>query len=261
MTVPWRHVGVERDGRLTIVTINRPEVHNALSAEAHDELEAIFDDFAADPDQWVAIITGAGEKAFCAGHDLKQQAAGGGLTNPPTGFAGLTARFDLDKPVIAAVNGVAMGGGFELALACDIVVASATASFALPEAKVGLAALGGGIQRLPREIGLKRAMGMLLTGRRLSAAQGLVLGFVNEVAEDGDLLSLARRWAGEILACSPMSIRATKDAVRRGQTAPIEQAIVEQWSYPAMAAMLASEDYVEGPAAFAEKRVPEWRGR
>ncbi|MET0363702.1 MAG: enoyl-CoA hydratase-related protein, partial [Sphingobium sp.] len=174
----WRYVEVERDGPLTIVTINRPEVHNALNAEAHDELEAIFDAFAADDAQWVAIITGAGVKAFCAGHDLKQQAAGGGLTNPPTGFAGMTSRFDLDKPVIAAVNGLAMGGGFELALACDIVVAAQNASFALPEVKVGIAALGGGIQRLPREIGLKRAMGMLLTGRRLSADEGLALGFV-----------------------------------------------------------------------------------
>jgi crotonobetainyl-CoA hydratase len=256
----YHYVDVAREAPLTIVTINRPEVHNALNAQAHDELEAIFDAFAADDDQWVAIITGAGQKAFCAGHDLKQQAEGGGLTNPPTGFAGLTSRFDLNKPVIAAVNGVAMGGGFELALACDIVVASQNAAFALPETRVGIAALGGGIQRLPREIGLKRAMGMMLTGRRVSAEEGLALGFVNEVAA-GDLLETAKRWAAEILACSPMSIRATKDAVRRGLTAPVEEAIVAQWSYPAMAAMLSSEDYVEGPLAFTQKRAPEWKGR
>jgi len=256
----YRYVDVVREGPLTIVTINRPEVHNALNAEAHDELEAIFDAFAADDAQWVAIITGAGHKAFCAGHDLKQQAEGGGLTNPATGFAGLTSRFDLNKPVIAAVYGVAMGGGFELALACDIVVAAVNAAFALPEARVGIAALGGGIQRLPREIGLKRAMGMMLTGRRVSAAEGLAMGFVNEVAE-GDVLDAARRWAGEILACSPMSVHATKDAVRRGLTAPVEAAIVAQWSYPAMAAMLSSEDHVEGPVAFTQKRVPEWKGR
>jgi len=256
----WHYVEVAREGPLTIVTINRPEVHNALNSEAHDELKAIFDDFAADDRQWVAIITGAGQKAFCAGHDLKQQAAGGGLTNPPTGFAGLTARFDLDKPVIAAVNGVAMGGGFELALACDIVVASENAAFALPEAKVGIAALGGGIQRLPREVGLKHAMGMMLTGRRVSAAEGLALGFVNEVVT-GDPMEAARRWAAEILACSPMSIRATKNAVRRGMTAPVEEAIVAQWAYPAMAAMLASDDYVEGALAFTQKRTPVWKGR
>jgi crotonobetainyl-CoA hydratase len=256
--VIYKYAEVVREGPLTIVTINRPEVHNALNAEAHDELVAIFDAFAADDDQWVAIITGSGTKAFCAGHDLKQQAAGGGLYSPPTGFAGLTSRFDLNKPVIAAVNGAAMGGGFELALACDIVVASETASFALPEVRVGIAALGGGIQRLPREIGLKRAMDLLLTGRRVPAAEGLVVGFVNEVASD--VMEAARRWAAAILASSPMSIRATKEAVRKGLADPLEKAIVEQWHYPAMEAMLASEDYVEGPLAFTGKRAPVWKG-
>ncbi|EQB16831.1 enoyl-CoA hydratase-related protein [Novosphingobium lindaniclasticum] len=256
----YHYVDVVREGPLTIVTINRPEVYNALSSAAHDELAEIFDAFAADDEQWVAIITGAGEKAFCAGHDLKQQAAGGGLTTPLSGFAGLTARFDLNKPVIAAVNGVAMGGGFEIALACDIVIASRSASFALPEVKVGIAALAGGLQRLPREIGLKRAMGMLLTGRRVSASEGLDLGFVNEVV-DSDVLGAARRWANEILTCSPMSVRATKQAVSRGLSIPVEQAVTEQWEYLALKEMLASEDYVEGPLAFTEKRSPRWTGR
>lgn len=256
----FEYVLVERDGPVTIVTINRPEAHNALNAAAHRELAEVFDLFAADDDQWVAIITGAGEKAFCAGHDLKQQASGGGLETPSSGFAGLTARTNLNKPVIAAVNGVAMGGGFEIALACDLVVASPKAVFALPEPRVGIAALAGGIQRLPREIGLKRAMGILLTGRRLTAHDGLVLGFVNEVAEEA-LLPAARRWADEILQCSPMSVRATKEAVLKGLTEPVERALVDQWSYPAMAALLQSEDYVEGPRAFAEKRSPAWKGR
>lgn len=251
---------VERDGPLTTVTINRPEAHNALNAAAHDELAAVFDGFANDPDQWVAILTGAGGKAFCAGHDLKQQAAGGGLYSPPTGFAGLTARFDLTKPVIAAVNGVAMGGGFEAALACDIIVADSRAVFALPEPRVGLAALGGGLQRLPRVIGLKHAMGMMLTGRRVTAAEGARLGFVNEVVE-GDVLAAARRWASEIIACSPMAVRATKEAVLRGLDEPIGSALADEWSYPAMTAMLASHDAVEGPAAFAGKRTPVWKGR
>lgn len=252
-------ITVERDGPLTIVTLARPEAHNALHAAAHEELAEAFDAFAADPDQWVAIITGTGEKAFCAGHDLKQQAAGGGLKTPPSGFAGLTARFGMTKPVIAAVNGVAMGGGFEIALACDIVVAHARAVFALPEPRVGLAALAGGMQRLPRAIGLKQAMGMMLTGRRVSAEEGMRLGFVNAVTE-GDVLALARQWAAEILACSPMAVRATKDAVLRGLETPVERAMTEQWSYPALAAMLASQDAVEGPAAFAEKRPPAWKG-
>jgi len=253
-------VAVAREGALTIITINRPEASNALNEMAQFAMEAAFDAFAADDEQWVAIVTGAGAKAFCAGHDLKQQAAGGGLVAPSTGFGGLTARKGLNKPVIAAVNGVAMGGGFELALACDIVVASAHAAFALPEVRVGIAALGGGIQRLPQVIGVKHAMGMLLTGRRVPAVEGLALGFVNEVTE-GDVLEAARRWATQILAASPMSVRATKEAVGRGLSTPYDQAVVDQWSYPAMQAMLASEDHVEGPLAFAEKRIPKWKGR
>ena len=254
------HVIVEREGRLTIVTMNRPASHNALNAEAHEELAAAFDAFAEDPNQWVAIITGSGAKAFCAGHDLKQQASGGGMATPPTGFAGLTSRFDMAKPVIAAVNGVAMGGGFEIVLACDIVVAHTGASFALPEPRVGLAALAGGLQRLPRSVGLKHAMGMMLTGRRVSAEEGLRLGFVNEVVED-DVLGAARRWAEEILACSPMSIRATKEAVLRGLDEPTDTFLEREWALPAMAAMLKSQDAVEGPSAFADKRTPEWSGR
>ncbi len=256
----FEYVEVARDGHLTTITINRPAAHNALNAAAHRELEVVFDDYQADDSQWVAIITGAGEKAFCAGHDLKQQAAGGGLDTPPSGFAGITSRFDLDKPVIAAVNGVAMGGGFEIALACDIVVASPNAIFALPEPRVGIAALAGGLQRLPKKIGLGHAMGMMLTGRRVSAAEGHTLGFVNEVVET-DLLGAARRWADQILECSPMSIRATKQAVLRGLSASVEDGMVCEWEYSAMKAMLSSHDYVEGPLAFSEKRQPNWTGQ
>ncbi|MFH6787024.1 MULTISPECIES: enoyl-CoA hydratase-related protein [Methylobacterium] len=255
----YEFVTVTREDRVTVLTINRPAAYNALNAAAHEEMAAAFDAFAADDEQWVAIVTGAG-KAFCAGQDLKQQAAGGGLVTPRSGFGGLTGRLDLTKPVIAAVNGVAMGGGFELALACDIIVASSAASFALPEPKVGLAALAGGMQRLPRAIGLKRAMGLMLTGRRVSAQAGFDLGFVNEVVE-GDPLPAARAWAAEILACSPMSVRATKEAVLRGLEGSLEQALAEQWHYPAMREMLESEDAVEGPAAFAAKRPPVWAGR
>ena len=138
----YQYASVERDGPLTLVTIQRPDSRNALNRAAHEELADIFDVFAADPDQWVAILTGAGDKAFCAGQDLKAQADGADLRPPPRGFGGLSSRFDLDKPVIAAINGIAFGGGFELALACDIIVALESAKFALPEPKVGLAALG-----------------------------------------------------------------------------------------------------------------------
>jgi len=251
---------VEHDGRLTIITINRPEVMNALHAPAHDEFSAIFDDFASDPDQWVAIVTGAGDRAFSAGNDLKYQASGGDMTRgSTTGFAGLTSRFDNPKPVIAAVNGVAMGGGFEIALACDLIIAAENAVFALPEPRVGLAALAGGIHRLPREIGMKQAMGMLLTGRRVSAREGKELGFVTDVAPAGKALKTAKEWAAQILECAPLSVRASKQAAMEGMNAAtLEEAINAK--YDQVYAMRHSADFVEGPLAFSEKRAPDWKG-
>jgi crotonobetainyl-CoA hydratase len=251
---------VEREGRVLVVTMSRPEVLNALHPPANFELEKVFDAFAADPELWVAILTGAGDRAFSAGNDLKFQAASGGrLEVPPRGFAGLTSRFDLVKPVIAAVNGVAMGGGFEIALACDLVVAAESAVFALPEPRVGLAALAGGVHRLPRQIGMKRAMGMLLTGRRVSAREGQELGFVNEVVPDAELPAAARRWAAAILECAPLSVRATKQAALAGEGRPLAEAMA---THPdGMRAMAGSEDFREGPRAFAEKRAPLWKGR
>lgn len=251
----------ERDGNLFIITINRPEVMNSLHPPGNAELAELFDEFQNDPDLWVAIITGAGERAFSAGNDLKYQAGGGDRSAAPvSGFAGLTARWDLDKPVIAAVNGVAMGGGFEIALACDLIIASDNARFALPEPKVGLAALAGGVHRLPRQIGLKNAMGMMLTGRHVPAAEGKELGFVNEVVPQAELMNRAKEWAAMILECSPMSIRATKQAAYQGFEAGGVRAAHEN-KYEAVKAMAKSEDYIEGPVAFAEKRPPAWKGR
>jgi enoyl-CoA hydratase/carnithine racemase len=251
---------VERDGHLTVVTIERPERMNALHPPANAELGEVFDEFAADANAWVAIITGRGERAFSAGNDLRYQAEGGKRVPTPRGFGGLTSRFDLSKPVIAAVNGVAMGGGFEIALACDLIIASANALFALPEPRVGLAALAGGLHRLPRQIGTKQALGMILTGRRVAAAEGQSLGFVNEVVAPDRLLDTARRWAREICECAPLSIRASKDVVYRGlAVASLDEAMSQ--SYETVRAMVASADFVEGPKAFAEKRPPNWQGR
>lgn len=257
----YQHVKVERNGPITTIILNRPDVMNALHSEAHFELHEVFNDFSADPDQWVGIVTGAGDRAFSAGNDLKHQATGGKMGSPPSGFAGLTSRFDLTKPLIAAVNGIAMGGGFEIALACDLIIASDKAVFALPEPKVGLAALAGGLHRLPRQIGLKRAMGMILTARRVSAEEGAALGFVNEVAPHDQLMAVANRWAQMICECSPMSIRASKQAIQMGLEQTLEEAISGQGKYPAVSALFKSADFVEGPMAFAQKRAPQWTGK
>jgi len=215
---------VEIDGRLMIVTINRPEVYNACHPMANQELSDVFDRFQEDPDLWVAIITGAGDKAFSAGNDLKYQAeyrkkTGKSPVQPPRRQGGLASRFDLDKPVIAAVNGIAMGGGFEI------------------------------------------AMGMLLTGRHVSAQEGFELGFVTEVVPHAELMGAAKKWAGDILACSPMSVRATKQVVMRSLDVSSLEIAMHNLDYPAFVAMTGSEDMVEGPRAFAEKRKPNWTGR
>ena len=250
---------VEKHNHITTVTINRPDRLNALHPPANAELGEVFDDFAADDDAWVAIITGSG-RGFSAGNDLRYQAEGGERVPMPRGFGGLTSRFDLNKPVIAAVNGVSMGGGFEIALACDLIIASEKALFALPEPKVGLAALAGGLNRLPRQIGPKRALGMILTGRHVSAEEGKELGFVNEVVAHENLLEAAQRWAEEICACAPLSIRASKDVVYRSlSTGSLEESMRTQ--YDSVKAMVTSEDFVEGPKAFAEKRAPNWKGK
>ena len=249
----------EQRDHVFVVTINRPDRLNALHPPANAELGEVFDEFAANDDLWVAIITGAG-RGFSAGNDLRYQAEGGERVPTPSGFAGLTSRFDMNKPVIAAVNGVAMGGGFEIALACDLIIASDRAKFALPEPKVGLAALAGGLNRLPRQIGAKRALGMILTGRHVDPEEGERLGFVNEVVPHEQLMDRAMEWAGMIAECAPLSIRASKDVVYQSlSTASLEESMTAK--YDSVKAMAQSEDFIEGPRAFAEKRPPNWKGK
>ena len=239
---------VEKKDHIMTVRINRPDRLNALHPPGNAELGEVFDDFAADDDMWVAIITGEG-RGFSAGNDLRYQAEGGERVPMPRGFGGLTSRFDLHKPVIAAVNGVSMGGGFEIALACDLIIASEKAMFALPEPKVGLAALAGGLNRLPRQIGPKRALGMILTGRHVSPEEGKELGFVNEVVPHDELMDAAMRWANLILECAPLSIRASKDVVYKSlDSASLQDSMEAQ--YDSVKAMVGSEDFVEGPKAF-----------
>jgi enoyl-CoA hydratase/carnithine racemase len=253
----------EKRGRVAYVTLNRPEVMNALHLEAHLELAAIWEDFRDDPEVWVAILTGAGERAFCAGNDLKVTAARTadgsdvqGDTRPP--FGRITRDFDCPKPLIAAVNGVAAGGGLELALACDIVVAADHAWFGLPEPRVGLFAGAGGVHRLARQVPFKLAMGLLLTGRRFGAEEAQRIGLVNEVVPVAGLMAAAERWAAEILACAPLSVQLTKEAALDGLHYSVDEAL--ERDRDRVRRLLASADFVEGPKAFAEKRLPNWTG-
>ena len=249
---------VEKENHIMTVRLNRPERLNALHPPANAELGEVFDDFATYNDTWVTIITGEG-RGFSAGNDLRYQAEGGERVATPRGFAGLTSRWDLIKPVIAAVNGVSMGGGFEIALACDLIIASDKATFALPEPKVGLAALAGGLNRLPKQIGVKRALGMILTGRHVPAEEGYTLGFVTAVVPHDQLMEKALDWAGQIAQCAPLSIRASKDVVYKSLDADLRESMEAQ--YDSVKAMVSSQDFIEGPRAFSEKRPPNWQGK
>ena len=250
----------EASQHITLVTIDNQPKRNAMSRATLSDLAALWDRLEASVACRCVVITGAGDKAFCAGADIDGDLTASAETARIVNRA-LLKTTPFSKPIIAAVNGVAMGGGFEIALACDLIIASENAMFALPEPRVGLAALAGGLHRLPRQIGLKRAMGMILTARHVSAREGHELGFVNEVVPQGEALAAAERWAETICKNSPMSIRASKQTIQKGLAVSLEQALAEQRDYPAVKAMVASQDYIEGPKAFSEKRPPKWVGR
>ncbi|MGE0313654.1 MAG: enoyl-CoA hydratase-related protein [Lautropia sp.] len=251
----------EVDGRVAVITIDRPEVLNALHHDAHVELERAFDRFRDDPSLHVAIVTGAGARAFCVGSDLKALAASGDHTKPATGFGGITHRFDLFKPVIAAVNGLCLGGGVEIVAACDLAIAADDAQFGLPEPLVGLAALGGGVlQRLPRQMAMKDAMWMVLTADRLPASEAARLRLVNEVVPRARLLSRAAEVAAKILRCAPLALQASKQVMLQSARHADLQAAMHA-DYPLARTMLESRDAREGPVAFAQKRPPVWEGR
>jgi len=257
----YRFCRFERDGPLATITLDRPEVHNALHPAAHRELAEAFDAYAADPSLRVAIVTGAGDRAFCVGTDLKALAATGDESKPATGFAGITHRFDLWKPVIAAVNGWCLGGGVEIVSACDLAVASDDATFALSEPRVGLAALGGGaLQRLARDIPMKDAMYLVLTGRRIDAAEARRIHLVNEVVPRVALMARARELAHEVLQCAPLALEASKQVMLQSLDEPVFAQGMRR-RYEAAERMLASDDAREGPRAFAAKRTPRWSGR
>ncbi len=246
------------DEHLAVVTINRPEVLNAVNVAATDELTQIWDDFASDPALWVAILTGTGERAFTVGNDLKDKTSTWPPERGPNGWGGLVTRFDLHKPVIAAVNGWALGGGLEICLACDIVVAAEHARFGCPEARIGGVPTGA-IHRLVRQIPWKSAMAMLCTGTPIDAREAYRVGLVNEVVPSDQLMPAAQRWAQEITLSAPLGVQAAKEVASRGDGLSVEAAMSQ--SYGAIERVRASEDSKEGRRAFAEKRAPRWQGR
>jgi crotonobetainyl-CoA hydratase len=253
-------VRTEIRGAVLEVTIDRPPA-NAVDAATSRALGDAFATLRDDPSLRVAIVTGAGDRFFSAGWDLKAAAAGEDEDFGPGGFAGLTELFDLDVPVIAAVNGMAVGGGFELALACDLIVAVRGAELFVPEVNLGFVADAGGVVRLPSRLPRAIAMELLLTGRRMGADEAARYGLVNRVVEPDELMSSARELAGTIAAAAPLATRAVKAAVRDAEGLGMQDAYAAMRATPAYRTMLASEDADEGPRAFAEGRPPIWRGR
>ncbi len=249
------------------ITMDRPERMNAFDDETHLAFSEAIDRFQADDDLWVAVLTGAGERSFCAGRDLKwtaamrdaspeEQAASAAKLARATR---LQDRFDLVKPIIARINGFALGGGLELALACDIIVAAEHAELGLPEPRRGLIAGAMGVHRLPRQIPHHLAMGYLLSGRHMTATRAYEIGLINEVVPSDQLDAAVDAWVADILACSPVAVRATKQSALEALHLSLQEA--NRYVAPWEARRRVSDDAAEGPRAFAEKRPPEWTGR
>ncbi|MBO2613823.1 crotonobetainyl-CoA hydratase [Shewanella algae] len=255
---------IRRNGHILEITLDRPKA-NAIDAKTSFAMGEAFIAFRDDPELRVAIITGAGERFFSAGWDLKAAAEGEAPDADfgPGGFAGLTELFDLDKPVIAAVNGYAFGGGFELALAADMIVCSDNASFALPEAKLGIVPDSGGMLRLPKLIPPAIVNEMMMTGRRMNAQEALRWGIVNRVVDNSQLMETARELAQEITQSAPLAIAALKEVYRTTSEMPVEEAyrFIRSGQLKHYPSVLHSEDALEGPQAFAEKRDPVWKGK
>lgn len=254
-------VRVASHGQVRIITIDRPEARNAINRETRAGLEEAFTAFVSDDAARVAVLTGAGDKAFSAGADLKEmdpaERADPAYTAPPFGF--ITRDFHTDKPIVAAINGVAFGGGLEMVLACDLRIAADHVQLGLTEAKWALLPGGGGTQRLARDIPRAIALEMLMTGAPISAARAYELGLVNAVVPSADLMTRALQLAETIAANGPLAVRAAKRAVDEGAGLPLDEALALEQRLSK--ALFATSDAVEGPRAFAEKRPPRFEAR
>jgi crotonobetainyl-CoA hydratase len=250
----------ERRGHVEILTINRPEARNAINGGVSKAMSSIMDELADDAECWVVVVTGSGDKAFSAGMDLKAFASGesGDIIGASGGFAGLTMR-DFPKPIIAAVNGSALAGGFEIMLSCDLVVAAEHATFGIPEAKRGLIAGAGGLIRMPKRLPMAVALELAMTGDPIDATRAHALGLVNKVVPADALLDEALALAERIAANAPLAVRYSKSVMKRAAEVPES----EGWkiNQEAVGVVFSSADAMEGPVAFAEKRPPNWQGK
>lgn len=258
----FRHILYEKRGHIGVITLNRPEVLNALQPVTCQELAEVLLDYLEDEELRVAILAGAGDRAFCVGADLKHRADAGDVSSGGISAREMRIAFTrCCKPILAAVQGYCVGGGLELAMRCDIILASETARFGLPEVKRGLVADTGGTFFLPRRIPYYQAMRMILTGDLISASDALRMGLVTAVVPNAELWSTAESWARKFLECSPLAVQAAKEIVRMSLQTSVEPELAAIDRLASVQRLRASEDYLEGPRAFAEKRAPKWTGK